>query len=472
MISLFLSIISGLLTGLSFDSAAFSFLIWVSLLPFIYTINRISIKQGILNSFLFGFFYFGVAIFWVGNVTKLGLVFLLFYLAFYPALFFLIARYILKKSLAIVTVPALWVILEFLKENIWCGFGWANLGYSQYKNLYFIQIADLWGVKFISFLIVMFNILLWEIISKHKFILRKSIVVLFILLSCLGYSFYRFNNFKSEKSLGISLVQPNVPQELKWQESSNSDIVEKLKRLSRETEKDSLVIFPEASWPFVIDENNFGILKEFVEEIKRNILVGAVEEEGNYFYNTALLFDKEGKLIDSYRKIKLVPFGEYVPLRDFLRFIKVINSIGDISKGREYKVFSYRDKKFSVLICFEDIFPLFVSGFSKKSDFLINITNDAWFKGEPEASQHLSIMVFRAIENRISIARCANTGISGWVSSMGEVTKLKNSGKDVLFEGVSNFNLPLNKKKSLYNSCGEIFTIFCALIILIRLIHK
>ncbi len=471
MINLLLAVISGLLTGLSFDFEFLSFLAWISLIPLLFILNKSQLKKGIFYSFIFGFVYSLTAMFWVGNVTKLGLIVLLGYLSLYAVLFFAISRYFLKKPLAIFTIPCVWIALELLRENIWCGFGWTNLGYSQYRNLYLIQSADLFGVKFISFVIVMVNVLFFEAISKKRFLFSKILTVLIILSSILAYGFFRLNNLKSQNSVNLSVVQPNIPQELKWEEAAQTDIIEKLKKLSLRTPNDSLVIFPEASWPLVVTNENYNLLRDFVKETKRNMLIGAVTSEKENFYNTAIFFDKDAKFLGIYRKIKLVPFGEYIPLRNLFSFIDVINSIGDTSRGKEYKIFSYKGKEFSVLICFEDIFPLFVSDFAKKDDFLINITNDAWYGGNPECNQHLSMVVFRAVENRISIARSANTGISGWVSYKGDIHKLNYEGKDILVDGTLNFTLPLNTGRSLYNKWGELFVYlsmaFLAVIILI-----
>lgn len=465
MINLLFSAIAGLLTGLSFNFTFLSFLVWFSLLPFIYVINKTTSKQTTFCAIIFGLAYYLTAIFWIGNVTKLGLVLLVCYLCLYAVIFSRFTRYFLRKNFIIITVPALWVLLEFIKENIWCGFGWANLGYSQYKNLYLVQSADLFGVKLISFFIVMVNVLLWEIISKRKFLLRKIIFVALILSASLSYSFFRLDGLKETSSISLSLVQPNIPQELKWEESSQPDIIEKLGNLALKTEEGSLVVFPEAAWPLMLCDLDTSILDGFIDSLKRDILIGAITSEEGNFHNAALLFEKTGKLQGIYRKIRLVPFGEYVPLRKFLGFVSVINSVGDTTRGREIKVFSYKNKNFCVLICFEDIFPTFAANYAKKAQFLVNITNDAWFGGEPEASQHLGIMVFRAIENRISIARCANTGISGWVSYKGDIHSLKSDNEEVFIDGVLNFNLPLNEKRSLYNKWKDIFVLFCVLLL-------
>jgi len=472
MINLLLSAIAGIATGLSFNFSFLAFLVWLSLLPFIYAIGKANSRQTTFCAVIFGFTYYLTALFWIGNVTKLGLILLIGYLSLYAVVFSQVSRRLLKKNLAIITIPALWVFLEFIKENVWCGFGWANLGYSQYKNLHFIQTADLFGVKLISFFIVMVNVLLWEVISRKKFLLRKIIFVLLVLSVSSAYSFFRLRDLKEISSVSLSLLQPNIPQELKWEESSQPDIIEKLESLAAKIKKDSLIIFPEASWPLMLYDLDAVPLGSFAESIKRDILIGAITLEKGNFYNAALLFEKNGEFKGIYRKVRLVPFGEYVPLRNFFKFISVINSIGDTSRGAELKVFSYKDKKFCVLICFEDIFPLFSANYARNAQFLLSITNDAWFGGEPEASQHLGIMAFRAIENRISIARCANTGVSGWVSYKGEIHTLKSDGEEVLTDGVLNFNLPLNEKRSLYNKWKDIFVLFCILVLAIPLIRR
>jgi apolipoprotein N-acyltransferase len=462
-----LIITSGILTGLSFYSSWLSSLIWFSLVPFFLVISKIEKdKERFFCGLFFGFVFYLTSIFWLAKVTRLGLICLVSYLSLYPAFFSFLGGYFFKKPLNIFTISSLWVIFEFLQEHLFWGFGWLNLGYSQYKNLYLIQIIDLLGIKFISFFIVMINVVICEIILRKKIFFKKIGLVIFILIICFIYSFFRLGNLKGKDSLKVSVVQPNVSQELKWNEEFTSSILEKLKSLTRKTDEDSLVIFPEASWPFLLKDDNFIQLKDFVLKIKRDVLIGAVKREKDKFYNTALFINREGKVVDVYRKIKLVPFGEYVPLRKYFSFIKVINAVGDISRGSTPTIFSYKRKKFSVLICFEDIFPAFVRKLSKERDFLVNITNDAWFGGEPEATQHLSIMVARAIENRISIVRCGNTGISGWVSFWGEIETLKKEKKEVLFEDADNFDILLRKKRSFYNKYGDVFILLCSMFLM------
>lgn len=478
LIKIIAAALSGLLTGLSFNFSQYSFLIWFSLVFFLFSIKNSSLKNCLGFGLIFALFYYGTAIFWVAYVTKLGLFFLLLYLSFYYIIFAVIGKYFLDRPFRLISLSCLWVILEYLKENIWCGFGWANLGYSQYKNIYLIQLADLLGAKFVSFLIVMVNVLIWEAIRyfkdvkknkadpKHLYLKFGLVLVVFII--SIVYSIYRVNfpsNVYSDK-LKVVVVQPSIPQELKWKHFAVSETLRRLEVLSQKAEKEALLIFPEAAWPFLIDRDNPNYLEFFIKEAKRDLLVGAViKDKKENFYNAALLFNEKGEFLDSYYKIKLVPFGEYVPFRNFLSFISVLNSVGDISRGNKYTEFSYREKKFSVLICFEDIFPKFTSQMARNRDFLINITNDAWFYGEPEASQHLGIMVFRAIENRISIVRSANTGFSGWVSPEGKIKLLARDGKYLFIPAAENFKIELRKQRSFYNKYGDIFIYFSILLL-------
>jgi len=466
-----MSLLSGVLTGLAFDFPWSGFLVWFSLVGFFQAIAKTSFKQGLLAALIFGLAYNLTVIFWIFHVTFLGLFALVSYLSLYTGLFFLISRYFFKKPLKIISLPCLWVITEFLKENIWTGFGWANLGYSQYQNLYLIQAADIAGVKLISFLIVLTNVFIWEaVVERVK--LKKIFFMVFVFLTIFTYSFYRLDSLKETGSKKVSLIQPNIPQESKWEAMASSSIINTLKVLGGSADKDSLLIFPEAAWPQIIKDKQAQSLFDFANAINRELLIGGVLEEGGEFYNAALLFnritdyDQDIVLTNSYRKIKLVPFGEYVPLRNVLSFINVLNTVGDISSGKDLTKFSHHGVSFATLICFEDVLPIYVSQIVHNNDFLVNITNDAWFEGNPQARQHLAIMVFRAVENRIAIVRAANTGISGWVSFQGKLNIFQNQGQEVFFPGVKVFSVSLYNKRPFYTVGGELFPIFCGIFLL------
>ncbi len=452
-INFFLSILSGVLGGLSFDFPEVSFLVWFSF-SFLFYILFTS-RRPYWYFFLSGVVFYSIVIFWLGFVTRLGTFLLVLYLSFYWVVFSFLGKRTPRKY-AIVIIPFLWVGLEFIRENIPAfGFGWAILGYSQFKNLYFIQTADILGVKLISFFIVTFNVIIAILWERKKLSLPYLLYAFFIAVFSFSYSFYKINRYKPEEFVKVTVVQPNIPQLFKWKKEARPFIIKRLLNLGVKTEKESLVVYPEASWPFLLDMDDRDDFVNWAKEVKRDIVIGAVIKEKEKFYNAAILLDKRGVIKGIYRKIILVPFGEYVPLRKLLNFISVFNSLGDISPGKEDVFFDYHNIKFPVLICFEDVFGTFVSSVSYYSDFLISITNDAWFGGNPEAMQHFSIMTLRAIENRISIVRCANTGISGYVDGIGRGYCLEDDSSTVFFQKQQMFHVPLKKGKTLYRRTGD-----------------
>ncbi|MFH1876962.1 MAG: apolipoprotein N-acyltransferase [Candidatus Omnitrophota bacterium] len=463
------AIFSGLISALSFDFSGGWFFVWFSLVPLLWIIDTAPFKVSFVGSLIFGFVFHVAVIFWVTRVTVPGAIVLFIYLTLYGGLFCILGRYFLKRPFALVTVPAAWVLLEFLQENIWCGFGWANLGYSQYQNLWLVQPADIFGVKCVSFLIVMANVLMYERMRSRIRFRRALPVVCVIIFSCCLYSAFRRATPGTVRPLDVTVVQPNITEEYKWDEGLQAQAIRKLRHLSAQSSASSLVIYPEAAWPRVVDEKNFKELESFIQASGRYSLIGAVAKRRNAFYNTALFFDARGRLLDSYDKIRLVPFGEYIPWRRFLGFISAINSLGDLTRGTRETIFNYRGARFSVLICFEDVLPVFAARFASGNDFLVNITNDDWFGGQPQARQHYGIMIFRAIENRIPIVRAANTGVSGWVTCRGEVEVLKKSGREILIDGTQMFTILLKRQRSFYTAFPELFPFLCGIGLLIVL---
>ncbi|MDD5069339.1 MAG: apolipoprotein N-acyltransferase [Candidatus Omnitrophica bacterium] len=467
---IFYCLVGGILTAISFNYPQFSFLIVISLVPLIDILGSNG-RTALLGSLSFSLIGYGLIIFWLNYVVVLGYIALLLYLSFYCCFFCFFGRYFYRKPLAIVSLPAFWVLIEFLRESIWCGFGWASLGYSQFKNLYLIQSADILGVKFISFLIVLINFCVYQLLFKRrKPVLHFSLIALVFGFSFL-YSVYKINKPYEVRKMRAAISQPNIDQELKWEPGYQQEIITRLKD-AVEKSGPGLLIFPEAAWPVIIGESSQTGFDEFLESANKDILIGVVAQEQECFYNQALLSLSGGANRQIYRKINLVPFGEYIPLRKYLGFIDIVNEIGDMAAGSEAVSFFYQDFKFFVLICFEDTFADFVSGVARNNDFLINITNDAWFKGEPQASQHLSIMVFRAIENRISIIRSANTGVSAVVSFLGKIDSLKNKGKENFISGLKEITVEINQKRSFYSKYPHLLEVGSCFFILGLLIFS
>ncbi|MBN2483594.1 MAG: apolipoprotein N-acyltransferase [Candidatus Omnitrophica bacterium] len=470
---LLLSVFSGILGASSFLSYRLSFLIWIACIPFFWVITRADKRQLPVCAGAYAVTFFGIMLCWVAHVSRLGLVALLLYLSGYVIVFSFFARTFLPRRFSLCTVPALWVVFEFLREQLWTGFGWGILGYSQYSQILLIQGADILGTKGISFLIIMINVFLLHLFTRRKRLLFQGMTTLGIIVGAVGYSFWTMQHYPVHDTVFISIIQPNIPQELKWNPNARTFIVDRLGALARLSDHDRLLVYPEASWPDPVDEYTEDDFLKYIRSFNQDVLMGALMVQHDRFYNSAILVTDKNTHV--YHKVKLVPFGEYVPLRSLVKWVDALSGLGDISPGVRPQLFKYQDKQFAVLICFEDIFPLFTLNQARHSDFLINITNDAWFKGEPEASQHLAIMTMRAIENRISIVRSANTGISGYVDFLGHRYLFEQDGRTTFFAGTGNFEVKLNSGRSLYNRWGDLpLLLLCGILITLGIpeVHK
>ena len=223
---------------------------------------------------------------------------------------------------------------------------------------------------------------------------------------------------------------------------------------------------------------NDAFLKEAIKaqarDIKIPLLVGSVSSKDNQYFNSAILISEEGQFLQKYDKLHLVPFGEYIPLKKIFSFLETVVPIGDFVPGEEYTVFSLDAKRhklnairFSVLICFEDLFAGLSRQFVKKgAGFLVNITNDAWFGDTSSPEQHLQASVFRAVENRRYLVRAANTGMSGFISPCGRLDLLKKNNKSTYVSGYKTENIFIAKDRgTIYTRFGDFFILICLVIV-------
>ncbi|MBA4393543.1 MAG: apolipoprotein N-acyltransferase, partial [Desulfobacca sp.] len=208
-------------------------------------------------------------------------------------------------------------------------------------------------------------------------------------------------------------------------------------------------------------------LFQLTRETGSHLLFGSpaaeVRDGKTHYFNRAYLLSPEGQ-VSFYDKIHLVPFGEYVPLRKLLPFVgKMVEAIGDFSPGSGNQGLTHPKGKLGVLICFETIFPELSRSYKKEgAQFLVNMTNDAWFGKTSAPYQHLSILTFRAIENRVWVARAANTGFSAFIDSTGQIIK-----SFPLFQSGGIYaNIPLRSEKTFYSRHGDLLVVFCCLVFL------
>ena len=480
---------------LSFPNFNLSILAWVAFVPFFFALDGRNRRESFQLSYLLGVIFFLGTIYWLIHVTLPGMIAVALFLALYFGIFGL-ALYLAPRTTGyrlLLFIPAVWVAIEWLRVHLLGGFGWALLAHSQSAVLPVIQVSDITGAYGASFLVMLVNsaifITVKDIREKRTRAIPCLAVAVLILYISVAYGTLRLKNIFTGEDLKVSVIQGNIPQDEKWNPELSGKIMDKYELLTKEAAKDKpdLIVWPEASVPgFLSMERALSDrMKTLAVSTGTHILVGVPSEEGSYakLYNSAVLFSGEGRVVDRYDKMHLVPFGEYVPLKKLFSFVEKFakSPIGDFSPGKEYKVFKFfierkstsdgttwkllKKAKFSSLICFEDIFPDLTRQFVKNGAvFLVNITNDAWFGKTNAPYQHMQCSVFRAVENRVNVIRAANTGISCFIDQKGRIADMVKSGGQPLFvDGFKTHDITLTPTRTFYTVYGDVFAYLCIL---------
>jgi apolipoprotein N-acyltransferase len=497
------AVVSGLLLAASFPSIDIHVLAWIALVPLFSVLKGKTLKEGFWLGGIFGVVFFTGTVYWVTNsvhfyggipLIPASFITLLLcaYLALYTAVFGAASAHLRNHhpSLFVLAVPALWTTLELARTYVFTGFPWSLLGYSQYSILPIIQIADITGVYGVSFLIVLVNVTIAEFISSRKSIFGL-LAALVVTASALGYGWAKLHTENGARGITVSVMQGNIEQDKKWDPAYQADTIAVYKRLTIGAMKrhPDLVIWPETATPFyftgaresdrILSED----LRRFVKQNKVPLLFGSPTFEikpdrAIIGRNSAFLLSPDGAIRGVYHKTHLVPFGEYVPLKKLLFFVdKMVEAIGDFQSGSEYTVMTVPavtpdqagGVKFCTVICYEIIFPDLVRRFvNNGAEVVTTITNDAWFGKTAAPYQHFSMAVFRAVENRVPIARAANTGISGFIDSNGHILAISN----IFTEASLTQRIVPGVKKTFYTRYGDIFSYACLLFTLALLAIK
>jgi apolipoprotein N-acyltransferase len=487
--NLSLAALSGFLLILAFPKFDAEIVAWAALIPFFWSIRRASPVQAALLGFVVGFSFFTGLLPWIYNVlTQYGhlpgavSVFFLVLLTAYLGLFFSAFAFALRwvegrmEIPETLLAPPLWVSLEYIRGFLFSGFPWELLGYSQYLTLPIVQIADVTGVYGVSFLIVLVNAagyrLLEGLVDRNWRPVRGEVLAagLLLLLNA-AYGYWRLSGMSPESKEGtpvrIALIQGNIPQDVKWEPKFQEETMRIYTDLTLRTQSTlpHLIIWPETATPFFFQDSfpHQPRILDLAQRMKTHLLFGspAYDRKGREtsYYNSAFLISPEGKVAGRYDKIHLVPFGEYAPLSGILGFTReIIGAMGDFQPGEEVRNLAIPQGKFGVLICYEAILPDLTRQFvDRGAQFLVNITNDAWFGRTAAPYQHISMAALRAVENRVPMARAANTGISGFIHPSGRILQASDIfTKEILFD-----NIYLKNRWSFYTHFGDLFTYLC-----------
>jgi apolipoprotein N-acyltransferase len=493
-----LSALSGILLTLTFPEYNLEVFAWVAWIPLFLSIENATPQRAALLGFVTGMVFYNLGLSWINNTlinygnlhwilsfAVLGL--LSAYLSFFIALFCFFMRKVCGENRIrfFLCAPVLWVSLEYLRStHSEYGFSWLGLGYSQFQTLPVIQLAEWTGVYGISWFLILVNCGLflfwkcWREQTQTDIELHTGWRILFVTLLIsslwLAYGNQRLKHYSSfganNEKIKIALVQGNVEQFMKWNPVYQNIVINKYRDLTLKAaeENPDLIIWPETSTPFYFEESpgETDLIRTLAREIKIPILFGSPHREkidGKVIYfNSAYLVSESGETLGRYDKMHLVPFGEFVPFRKILFFIeKLVVMIGDFGRGTEATVMQTAGNRVGVSICYEMIFPdLIRQAVKNGANFLVNITNDAWFGQSAASYQHRSMGALRAVENRISIVRAANTGISGTIDATGN---LRNETKLFTEEFRLTHITPATGGNSFYSLNGDVFSWICLL---------
>ena len=478
---------------------------WIAFIPALIAVEKSrGYRESFVAFFWFGALFFLMSIEWLRHVSLFGLFFVSALAALYFGVFGIGARFFLKHrrfALALAALPALWVVLEWIRTEIpvW-GFGWNLAGYSQAKILPVARLASFLGVYGVSFLIVFVNTALFLAFRfiRDKINMREMTIATMAVAAFVGGMTALVHlpvpvAPSPAASIAAGVIQANIPQSEKWDPEFRASLLNQYIQLSAmaAAEKPELLVWPEAAWPgFFNEDAEAKDIQEFARSSKLALLAGSLYRDPvtRRIYNSTYLIDADGKVTNRYDKIRLVPFGEFVPAAGFFRLFgleKFAHSLGvsEFSEGSEYTVFELKnpaeaglkpdpassDIKFSTLICFEDIFPQLSRAFvARGAQFLVMITNDAWFGESAAPYQHFQAATFRAIENGVPVIRASNTGVSGFIAPSGEViAKIQDRfGSDTWITGGLSVMLPLAKHDTVYQRFGYRFPLICLGILL------
>lgn len=468
--------LAGGLLVLAFPKADFWPVAFVALLPLLIAVRGSGWHEAAGLGFLAGLIFFAGTLYWViPTVVRYGglpwvaasgiLVLLAGYLALYFA-GFAAGVAVLRQSGAVfvLSTAGLWVTFELLRSHLLTGFPWNLLGHSQYRNLPLIQIAAVTGVYGISFVVAGVNAAIADaLVAHHGWSMRVRSLASAGLLVGGALAFGSVNNSQiAPPAIRVALLQGNIAQEMKWDRGFQDETVRVYQdlTLAQSGFRPDLIIWPETAVPFFLRRDpRLSRIERLADKIGAPLLVGAPDWDGGSpprYTVSAFLIAPENGISRKYEKIHLVPFGEYIPLRRILFFVNKLaqGAIGDFAPGAEFTVFSVAAGRFGVTISYEVYFPAEVRRFIQNgAEFLVNITNDAWYGRSAAPYQHMAMAVFRAVENRRYLVRAANTGISAVVAPDGQI--IASSG---LFERTAlKATIAANSALTLYTRYGDIF---------------
>ena len=371
---------------------------------------------------------------------------------------------------ALALAPCAWVLWEWMRGHLLSGMPWWGPGYSLSLYPAFLQVTRLTGVLGLSFLALSAAaaITLW--VRQHEHPVTQAFVPAVLALLALAFAWgywWSGQPIGKKADIPVGYLQPDIGQDVKWDPAHGDETLKTMLDLSLAFKKYGLklMVWPESSTPFEwdTDEAYRKKVESVAAETKAPILLGSVLASGGGYQNGAILLLPDGKVGGRYAKTHLVPFGEYIPFREWLSFAgPIVNTIGDFQPGSSLAPLQTPAGRVGVTICFEGIFPDLVRDQVRDgAQILVNMTNDAWYLGTPGPYQHFLLERVRAVETDRYLIRSANKGVCGVVNPRGVLEATTTPGGPASFWGV----VADRDTRTLWTRIGNLWLLFPVLAI-------
>lgn len=486
-------LLTSVLLALSFPPFPGGVLVPLALAIFLNHITRKEPKAAFRLGYVMGFFWAVFTLFWIATNTFAGAALAILINPLHYAIVWWLFRRIHRRneSLALWSFPVLWTAAEYLRQFSDLRFNWMNIAHTQTYYLPFIQFIEWTGYLGITLLLGFLSIFLYMILFKKQNLIRNLIGLSILIILPLLYGSIRLSELGKENfpTLKVGVVQPNMDPFKKWDAQFQDSTFTILRNCTYKLKDADLVVWPETATPFYLryKPNYLFQVYHIVDSLDIYLITGTpdvkyVSDNDYVTYNSAFFFSPNGRNFESYNKIALVPAAESMPFKKAFPFLRKLDvGGGDFFAGKEFTVFTLKPElrkhritaisakdsladsevKVATVICFDSVFPQIVRQFVKHGARILTIiTNDAWFGNTSGPYQHAQYAVLRAVENRVSIARSANTGISMFIDPTGrkhEVVGLEKQAEII-------YDLPVTQRLTFYTRYGGWLGTLCLVI--------
>jgi apolipoprotein N-acyltransferase len=472
-----LLIASGILLGISFPPFPFptTLLLFLGFIPYLYVLERRKTLSEINRAtYLMTFVLALITVYWVGSWQSEADPFLMIGggamllalpgVMLIPSTLYYFSTKIFKKKIGIWLLPVFWVTAEYLLTLTDLKFPWVVMGNGLAKFTTIIQAADIIGVFGLSLVVLYINIFFYKSFVRYKERNKKYIIysatAILLFTTFFIYGIIKISSFKiSERKVKVGIIQPDINPWKKWELGTVQELVNDYLQLSQiAVDQDvKLIVWPETALPVYIMSGKYQAeldsIYKFLEANNISLLTGMphinfyydstnvpddakFNQTANHYYttyNSVLLLEPGTRNYQQYGKMNLVPLGEHVPFSDQFKFLSEVFKwgvgLGGWNVGKDTTLFkahilnSAKDSEVNIggIVCYESIFPLFVTNFVRKgADFIAVVTNDSWYGNSSGPYQHKEFADLRAVENRRAVVRCANGGVSCIINPLGE----------------------------------------------------